>query len=75
MSHASVSTQYLTIAEVAAILRVSKMTVYRLARAQALGHVRFGNSYRIPESAVEDYISRAAAPPDSEATHQGPAGS
>ncbi|MET4147206.1 helix-turn-helix domain-containing protein [Arthrobacter sp. UYCo732] len=59
MSIANVPTQYLTIAEVASILRVSKMTVYRLAQARALASVRFGNSYRIPEKAVEEYIKKA----------------
>ncbi|MEO5778838.1 MAG: helix-turn-helix domain-containing protein [Arthrobacter oryzae] len=70
MSLANVPNQYLTIAEVAKILRVSKMTVYRLARADALASVRFGNSYRIPENAVEEYIrksgtshKRSEAPP------------
>ncbi len=57
--------QYLTIAEVATILRVSKMTVYRLARAHALASVRFGNSYRIPENAVEEYIRKAGSSADS----------
>ncbi|MBT2550418.1 helix-turn-helix domain-containing protein [Arthrobacter sp. ISL-65] len=59
MSIANVPNQYLTIAEVATMLRVSKMTVYRLARAHALASVRFGNSYRIPENAVEEYIKKA----------------
>ncbi|MET3719121.1 MULTISPECIES: helix-turn-helix domain-containing protein [unclassified Arthrobacter] len=59
MSTANVPTQYLTIAEVASILRVSKMTVYRLAQARTLTSMRFGNSYRIPEKAVEEYIKKA----------------
>jgi excisionase family DNA binding protein len=58
----NVPTHYLTIAEVASILRVSKMTVYRLAQARALVSVRFGNSYRIPEKAVEEYIKKAGTP-------------
>ncbi|CAH0157772.1 Putative DNA-binding protein Rv0500A [Arthrobacter sp. Bi83] len=56
---------YLTIAEVAAAMRVSKMTVYRLVRAHALASVRFGNSYRIPENAVEEYIRKAGDSADS----------
>ncbi|MBT2588375.1 helix-turn-helix domain-containing protein [Arthrobacter sp. ISL-95] len=59
MSIADVPSHYLTIAEVAAVLRVSKMTVYRLVRAHALASVRFGNSYRIAENAVEEYIRKA----------------
>ncbi|WP_104045144.1 helix-turn-helix domain-containing protein [Arthrobacter sp. ZGTC412] len=62
MSIANVPSHYLTIAEVATVLRVSKMTVYRLVQAQALASARFGNSYRIPEDAVEEYVRKAAAP-------------
>jgi excisionase family DNA binding protein len=46
----------LTVAEVAARMRVSKMTVYRLVRSGALNGVRFGRSYRVPETAVEQYL-------------------
>lgn len=64
MSIANLPTAYLTIAEVAAALRVSKMTVYRLVKSHALESVRFGKSYRIPESAVEEYIRQAGSPAD-----------
>jgi excisionase family DNA binding protein len=66
MSIANLPTAYLTIAEVAAALRVSKMTVYRLVKSRALASVRFGKSYRIPESAVEDYIRQSQVPAESE---------
>ncbi|MEE2815229.1 MULTISPECIES: helix-turn-helix domain-containing protein [unclassified Microbacterium] len=46
--------RFLTVAEVAEIMRVSKMTVYRLVHAGELPAVRFGRSYRVPESAVAD---------------------
>jgi excisionase family DNA binding protein len=46
----------LTIAEIAARMRVSKMTVYRLVHSGALNGVRFGRSYRVPETAVEQYL-------------------
>ncbi|MDP9696752.1 UNVERIFIED_ORG: excisionase family DNA binding protein [Arthrobacter globiformis] len=65
MSIANLPSQYLTIAEVARVLRVSKMTVYRLVQAHALASVRFGNSYRIPEDAVEEYIRKAQASAES----------
>ena len=42
MPTATVPTPYLTIAEVAGSLRVSRMTVYRLVRAHALASMRFG---------------------------------
>lgn len=51
---------YLTIAEVADIMRVSRMTVYRLVKSQALAAVRFGRSYRISQSAVDGYIRQSA---------------
>jgi excisionase family DNA binding protein len=47
---------YLTVAEVAEAMRVSKMTVYRLVHAGELPAVRFGRSYRVPERAVEEYL-------------------
>lgn len=47
---------YLTVAEVAVAMRVSKMTVYRLVHAGELPAVRFGRSYRVPEKAVEEYL-------------------
>ncbi|MDO5498170.1 MAG: helix-turn-helix domain-containing protein [Propionibacteriaceae bacterium] len=48
--------KFLTVAEVAAIMRVSKMSVYRLIHAGALEAVRFGRSFRVPEKAVHDYL-------------------
>ena len=48
--------RFLTVAEVAAIMRVSKMTVYRLVHAGELPAVRVGRSFRVPERAVDDYL-------------------
>jgi excisionase family DNA binding protein len=48
--------KFLTVAEVAAIMRVSKMTVYRLVHAGDLPAVRVGRSFRVPEQAVHDYL-------------------
>jgi excisionase family DNA binding protein len=50
---------FLTVTEVAAIMRVSKMTVYRLVHAGDLAAVRVGRSFRVPEPAVRDYLSGA----------------
>lgn len=44
--------RFLTVAEVAELMRVSKMTVYRLVHSGELPAVRFGRSFRVPESAV-----------------------
>lgn len=48
--------QLYTVAEVAAMMRVSKMTVYRMVRAGTIRSIRFGRSYRVPQSAVRDYL-------------------
>jgi excisionase family DNA binding protein len=44
--------RFLTVAEVAEMMRVSKMTVYRLVHSGELPAIRFGRSFRVPESAV-----------------------
>ncbi|MFZ0323411.1 MAG: helix-turn-helix domain-containing protein [Actinomycetes bacterium] len=48
--------RFLTVAEVAAMMRVSKMTVYRLVHSGELPAVRVGRSFRVPASAVDDYL-------------------
>ena len=48
--------RFLTVAEVASIMRVSKMTVYRLVHAGDLPAVRVGRSFRVPEDAVDRYL-------------------
>lgn len=48
--------RFLTVAEVAALMRVSKMTIYRMVHTGVLPAVKFGRSYRVPESAVQDAI-------------------
>ena len=50
---------FLTVAEVAALMRVSRMTVYRLVHAGDLASVRVGRSFRVPERAVHDYLRSA----------------
>ena len=51
--------RFLTVAEVAALMRVSRMTVYRLVHAGELASVRVGRSFRVPERAVHDYLRGA----------------
>jgi excisionase family DNA binding protein len=48
--------RFLTVAEVATVMRVSKMTVYRLVHDGELPAVRVGRSFRVPEQAVRDYL-------------------
>ncbi len=50
--------QYLTVAEVAATLRVSTMTVYRLIKSGDLVAVRVGKSYRLATDEVDRYLAR-----------------
>ena len=50
--------RFLTVAEVAAIMRVSKMTVYRLVHSGELEAIRVGRSFRVPEQAVTDTSGR-----------------
>lgn len=50
---------FLTIAEVADRMRVSKMTVYRLVHGGELPAVRFGRSFRVQQSAVDELIRAA----------------
>ena len=47
------------VAEVATIMRVSKMTVYRMVHSGVLPAIRVGRSYRVPERAVHDYLREA----------------
>ncbi|CAM3326295.1 helix-turn-helix domain-containing protein [Stackebrandtia soli] len=49
--------RFLTVAEVAALMRVSKMTVYRLVHSGDLAAVRVGRSFRVPENAVSEYLA------------------
>ena len=49
--------KFLTVAEVAALMRVSKMTVYRLVHSGELPAVRVGRSFRVPDHAVHEYLN------------------
>lgn len=50
----------LTVAEVASVMRVSNMTVYRLIKAGELGALRVGKNYRIRSSDVDRYLTDRA---------------
>jgi len=53
--------RFLTVGEVADMMRVSTMTVYRMVHAGELPAIRFGRSFRIPESAVVTAIETPIA--------------
>ena len=48
---------FLTPSEVADVLRVSDMTVYRLIKAGELRALRIGKSYRISEDDFDTYLA------------------
>jgi excisionase family DNA binding protein len=49
----------LTVAEVAAIMRLSKMTVYRMVNSGQLPALKVGRSVRIPEHVVDEYLRKS----------------
>lgn len=51
--------KFLTVAEVATVMRVSKMTVYRLVHSGELAAVRVGRSFRVPEDEVNEYLRKS----------------
>ncbi|MDI6909453.1 helix-turn-helix domain-containing protein [Nocardioides sp.] len=55
----SSSSKFLTVAEVAAMMRVSKMTVYRLVHNGELPAVRVGRSFRVQEKDVDEYLRKS----------------
>ena len=54
--------RFLTVQEVAELMRVSTMTVYRLIKAGDLRAARVGRSYRLREDEVETYLARGLQP-------------
>ena len=50
--------RFLTVTEVADLMRVSSMTVYRLIKSGDLPAVRVGKSYRVREEDLDAYLAR-----------------
>ena len=50
----------LTVGEVAQVMRVSNMTVYRLIKSGQLAAIRVGKNYRIRRKDVERYLTDRA---------------
>ncbi|HEX5615969.1 MAG TPA: helix-turn-helix domain-containing protein [Acidimicrobiia bacterium] len=48
--------RFLTVQEVADLMRVSSMTVYRLIKSGELPAVRVGRSFRVSELDVDGYL-------------------
>jgi excisionase family DNA binding protein len=59
-------TQFMTVTEVAAALRVSRATIYRLVGSGAIAATQIGKSVRITRRTVDEFIRhharRAASP-------------
>lgn len=58
MTDTPARSDFLTVAEVAQLMRVSTMTVYRLIKAGELPSVRVGKSHRIRETDVDAYLAK-----------------
>lgn len=54
----------LTVAEVAGLLRVSTMTVYRLIRTGELPAVRVGRNYRVRRNDLDMYLREKVVEPE-----------
>ena len=57
MAESFANAKFMTVTEVAEMMRVSRMTVYRMIHAGDLPAVRFGRSYRVPQEAVQAIVS------------------
>lgn len=63
--------RFLTVAEVAEVMRVSKMTVYRLLHSGEMPAVRVGRSFRVPQDALDHYLATAQFDVETEAEGPG----
>ncbi len=50
--------EFLTVQEVADMLRVSSMTVYRVIRANELPALRVGRSFRVAQADIDTYMAK-----------------
>jgi excisionase family DNA binding protein len=57
LSQSDARARFMTVAEVAGLLRVSSMTVYRLIKAGDLAAVRVGKSFRVREDDVDRFLA------------------
>lgn len=57
MSERDFGEPLLTVGEVAGVMRVSNMTVYRLIKSGQLAAIRVGKNYRIRSSDIDRYLT------------------
>ena len=60
MSERMLGEPLLTVGEVATMMRVSNMTVYRLIKSGQLAAVRVGKNYRLRRNDIERYLNERA---------------
>ena len=58
MADSFASARFLTVQEVADLMRVSSMTIYRLIKAGDLPAVRVGRSFRVRDVDVDAYLAK-----------------
>lgn len=49
-------TNFLTVAEVSDLLRLSVLTIYKYIKSGSLEAIEFGGHYRIPQPSLEKFI-------------------
>jgi len=60
MSERVLGEPLLTVGEVATMMRVSNMTVYRLIKSGQLAAIRVGKNYRLRRRDIEHYLAERA---------------
>ncbi len=60
MTNANEIALVLTVEDLARILAISKNTAYELVRSRKIRSVKIGRTYRIPRSALQEYLNSAA---------------
>ena len=60
MNERDFSEPLLTVGEVAQLMRVSNMTVYRLIKSGQLSAIRVGKNYRIRAADIDRYLTERA---------------
>ena len=58
MAQSFATARFLTVQEVADLMRVSTMTVYRIIKSGELPAVRVGRSFRVRDIDVDSYLGK-----------------
>jgi len=69
-----VSDEYLTIPEVAELLRITERTAYSLAREGKLPAMKVGNRWRVARATLEEWSRTGGLPPSVDAEADGSEG-